>query len=957
MTDHDTLLERELRDTFHTMADTFQPSPMPRDLWDRGRARPAIRVRPELVAAVVVLIALLISVVGLARPAALLQPADVPDGGALPAEVWLPSADDVRAEAAGYLGDVGPASVAVMLDDTIALLVEAESGKHHVREIEAVGPGELLPSLELSPDGTRLAHSFRPIENEFFRGLAIASLVDGGSVGLELRNPDRQPIAVRQIQWSPDGTWLAWTGSALDPGEGWVDEASWVGVLDAEADRARQWQLPAGTQSEPSVAVTDDGAVAVATDARLWLIDDTAPGGQLEQRDAQRLPEDVNPTMGAMAFDRSGTILSVEMEPEVDTLTSHDLDLSQETVSASVREWKYSPERNPWGVSILGRTPDGALLGLDGVMLEAGDRSDPYVQRSTDDGTAEELIRIHGSDGTGLTHLPLSVATDLGDGEPVAFARPSWAVDRTPWLVAVVVLSLLLAALGGLLWRRNRAATRDEPLVETPRDTPSWRGWATAVALAGAVVAVLVLVAVFLTGASLAFAPGWIPALGALGVVAVAVGLHRWRTGRSPFGGYGLALVLLLALLYSAVPIWPTLGLPVTDGPALPQTAYAPNPDADLDQADSVLDLDVSRASVVLGQSPEGVHSEEVVLVDAQDGRHHRARLPGHHAFVGEYFEGPLTLSADGRHLAWGYADFDKDEAGIALLDLGDDEVRRLPLVGRQDKPVRVTQLSWSPDGSHLAWLGDEVAQWRDATSTFVGPIRTLGATPTERLSASFRSYRGGYENPGVVAVGNDGRTHALLGTKLLSFDAEAPSDVQTRVVGERALPWSSALVDEEGSTLTVGLNGQIVDSMAAGLRTLDLSDPDSQLVTSPWGITQDGDRVDVLGHTPAGSTVALRTPAQRSYDGTKVLVLEADAESGWPVTEVDERWTGEMLSVATDLADLPPLTNNQPYWTVSQVRWILTGFFAAMLAIQVVSVLVRHRRLRAGNRTVPARV
>ncbi len=942
MTDPDTLLERELRDTFHGMADTFEPSALPRDLWDRGRVRQPSRVRPELVAAAVVLIALLISVVGLARPAAILQPAGVPDGGALPAEVWLPSADDARADAEGWLGDVGPASVAVLLDDTIALLVGAESGEHHVRELEAAGADGQPPALELSPDGTRLAYSFRPTENESFRGLSIASLVDGAPSTLELRNSERNPIAVRRLQWSPDGALLSWSGAAFEPGEGWVDEASWVGVADADGNRVRQWQLPAGTQSEPSVAVTNDGVVAVATDARLWLLDDTESSGQLERRDARALPEDVTPSMGAMAFDRSGTVLSVEMESEPDTLTSHDLDLSQAAVGVNVREWAYSPDRNQWGVSVLGRTPDGALLGLDGVMIEVREGSEPHVQRSTDDGAAQEVTRIHGSEGTGLRHLPLSVATDLGDAEPVAFAKPSWAVDQTPWLVAVVALSLLLVALGGLLWRRHRAATRDEAFTEAPSATSSWRGWAMAVALAGAVVTVLVLVAVFLTGTRLPV-PGWIPTLGVLGLVAGAIGIHRRRTGRSLFGGHGLALVLLLALLYCAIPIWPTLGLPVTGGPALPEKAYAPSPEADLGQADSVLDLDVARASLVLGN-----YSEDVVVVDAQDGRHHRVHLPGHHAFLGADFEGPLALSPDGRRLAWGYADFEKDEAGIALLDLGDDEIRRLPLVGRQAKPVRVTQLSWSPDGGHLAWVGDEVARWRDSTSTFIGPIRTYGATGTDRFSAAFRSYRGGYENPGAVAVGDDGRTHALLGTELLSFDAEAPDgDVQSRVVGERALPWSSAAVDEEGRTLTVGINGQVVDSMAAGLRTLDLSDPDSQLVTSPWGITNDGDRVDILGHTPGDSTVALRTPAQDGHGGTKVLVLGADAESGWPVTEVDRHWSGEVLSVATELAEHTPLAVKQPYWTVGQVRWGATGLLAAMLAIELVSVVVRRRRRR----------
>ncbi|QCX28822.1 hypothetical protein [Nocardioides jishulii] len=944
MTHHDTL-EHQLRVALHDMADRYEPAPLPRDLWQRGRASQPRPVRLELVAATIVLVALLASMVALTHPGAVLHPADVPEGGALPTDVWLP--DEFADRRREPLSDEGAASLATMLDDTSALLVDAETGEHRVRElVDVAATGRTRPWLALAPDGTRLAHPFRSDvsgRQETKAGVAINSLVDGGAVLRELSNADGLPIAVQSMQWSPDGTWLAWTGAALQPAEGWASEAPWIGVMDLEADRVRQWQLPTGNAWGNAVAVADDGTVVVTSGTSLWQLGPEVRSGVLTRGDARRLPGDGGDDQGGIAVDAAGTVLStILQESGEDVLRSRDIDLTADPLTARYRTWIASDQQMALWMMILGRTPDNALLALDDGGL-------PRLQRSADGGDAEVITQLHSEDGNYWQDRQVTVAVGLGDTPPVTFTKPAWARDTLRWFTVGLVVVLVLFA-GLLFLHRRRSRDGRGPAAEvvgaapvggrTTRVLRSLKGWARAVLL----VAVGLVAAVWLRAAAL---PGWLWIAIVIAVAGLFAAVRLRRAGRRVLGGLGLSpaltLVLVLVLLYASQPVWPALSDTPEGGPALPRVAHVPAyDDAARDGVATPVDeVDVDRASALVSPYAEG--DAHVVLVDADTGRHHLVDLPGSHIFGMDAGTTPFVLSHDGRRLAWAYADFETDEAGIALFTLGGMEISRLPLVGRNGAPVRVDQLSWSPDASHLVWWGDEAAWWNDANSTFTGPMRTYGVTATDDLDPTFRTVRGDYESPGAVAVDDTGTGRLLVGRRLLTFTAEEDDDEPApRPVSERALPWSSGAVSADGSTLALGVNGGVGrDDLVTGLRTLDLTDPEASVVLHPWDAPRDGDRVDVLGFSPGGSPVVAHTSwnAERAPE-----IVVVDSAEGRMVSTVSEDAI-TTFTVASDLAERPTLDVSEPRWPVSDERWTVIGLLAALLAFQVSLTWWRRRR------------
>src|SRR5690606_12778140 len=175
--DHDTL-GPQIRTALHRLADDHVPPALPGDLWERGRT-PSRRAWDTLtVAAAVVLVALLASVVVLQRPDLLLRPADAPGDGALPTEVWVPGPMDGGDPP--DLGAAGRASVAGLLSDDTVLLVDAVDGEHQMRTLPDLSPLEASGSaLALSPDGTQLAWVYTRTEgsrSSTVAGVAVAHL-------------------------------------------------------------------------------------------------------------------------------------------------------------------------------------------------------------------------------------------------------------------------------------------------------------------------------------------------------------------------------------------------------------------------------------------------------------------------------------------------------------------------------------------------------------------------------------------------------------------------------------------------------------------------------------------------------------------------------------------------------------------------------------------------------------
>src|SRR5690606_3524688 len=130
---------------------------------------------------------------------------------------------------------------------------------------------------------------------------------------------------------------------------------------------------------------------------------------------------------------------------------------------------------------------------------------------------------------------------------------------------------------------------------------------------------------------------------------------------------------------------------------------------------------------------------------------------------------------------------------------------------------------------------------------------------PRDPDGTSVTISRAQYE--GALAVDDAGTGRLLVGRRLYTFDGSGRQEkVSVRLVADQGLSWSGAAVTSDGSTLVTGLGGG-GGGPTAGLRTLDLDDPASQVRVHPWTEPGDGESVTVLGFTPQGRLVVQRTP------------------------------------------------------------------------------------------------
>ncbi|MDE0777532.1 MAG: hypothetical protein OSB43_14745 [Nocardioides sp.] len=116
---------------------------------------------------------------------------------------------------------------------------------------------------------------------------------------------------------------------------------------------------------------------------------------------------------------------------------------------------------------------------------------------------------------------------------------------------------------------------------------------------------------------------------------------------------------------------------------------------ADLGPASS--DLAIGRGAV-----SQLTGDEEPVVIDDRGG-YHLLDLPG---FTWPFHM--LSLSPDGRQLAWGWSETDSSARGtpfgVRIADLDSGEVRTISVEG-SDKPF-VYDFTWSPDSRWLVWEG-----------------------------------------------------------------------------------------------------------------------------------------------------------------------------------------------------------------------------------------------------------
>ena len=340
------------------------------------------------------------------------------------------------------------------------------------------------------------------------------------------------------------------------------------------------------------------------------------------------------------------------------------------------------------------------------------------------------------------------------------------------------------------------------------------------------------------------------------------------------------------------------------------------------------------------------------VLVDAADGTYHLLDLPDFLLTSGlttSWFPGdapPLALSPDGTRLAYAYAGPATDDggavpSGIRVVDLVAGAIDRdLPLEGGAG--VAVTQVSWSPGGSWLAWTGFTTSSWTTSRMNGDGGVAgVLAPDGTQRR----------LDPAGSVLVADDGTTVTLTsGTAQVRGPDGSRSARRTVDLPEVT---DAAALAADGSVLAVGTQE------GHDLVTMRL-DRDEVSTRSGQGAGDGSWSVRPLGWV--GDTVLVqRTPPVSGEEGRLSLVhLDGDV----PVRDVAVLDGGESdrphtgvgpLSVATDLVteQRPTVSRPAPDWPWSEERWVLVrglGVVAALLAGWVAWVVVRRRRRARGE-------
>jgi hypothetical protein len=146
-------------------------------------------------------------------------------------------------------------------------------------------------------------------------------------------------------------------------------------------------------------------------------------------------------------------------------------------------------------------------------------------------------------------------------------------------------------------------------------------------------------------------------------------------------------------------------------------------------------DLDVSTGLAVGGGSVAFIsQTRDPVVVTAADGVPHRLRLPG---WTPD--NQSVALSPDGERLAWQDRSSD-GPATIGVLDLWSGRVRSYDVAPTAGLQLR--ELSWSPNGAWLAWIGDTeggalVGRIRPASQLQSGGTSITGNVPSVAVSSS----------------------------------------------------------------------------------------------------------------------------------------------------------------------------------------------------------------------------
>ncbi|MFC6153884.1 hypothetical protein [Nocardioides yefusunii] len=979
----DETLTADLTRTFDALTADFTPAPLDAaDLWQRGRHERR-RDLLQVVAAAVVLV-LLLTATALAAPVQVLpastpDPSD-PDAGAFPTRVHVPEIDDDVPIESEF--PTGRASIALMIGSdrgtALVLLVDAVDGTHTVVSV----PGLPLRndtstgSVWLSPDGWHLAYPTLTRTGVGTReaGLSVVDLRTGGTVSAPTGPAAATGWQVTDLAWSPDSTHFVWTASAFDTANPTEDTAVRLGRGTAESPVGTSVPVPDEAVGWfPALALSSDDVVVLANeDVRsTWRLvgDEIVVGATrravVSESDQESSEPDV-PEMAGAGFSRDGASVIAGLGSHGDTASkkttvAHDTrsllnDSSDDPVSGVTQAWSIDADTDT-GVALLGVTPAGALLLQP--SFAAGS-----VYRGADDGDAsggsaiDAPVLLEFTSLYGASPEEFSLAVDLGDRAPVKFAAPEWERSHT-WVLWALASGAAAVALVWAVFRSRTSRPSSEKNAEVPvtavRVAPTTMftlGFlgtcALLVTMALSVVPPVLGVPMAIGLALLAFAWGrkvWLPAASS----------PRRRTARTVVA---LAVVGCVTA-WAAAPLAPVEGVEFAPG-ALPVTVEAPQGRVDEvfpgTRGTTPLD-EVGRLSALTSTS-----RDMLMGVSATNGRHMVLDVDTQQ--FGMRTESPaLALSPDGLLVVAPWEDLGtttaESSAGLRLIDVTGGPERHLALTGEHGRPVTVEQVTFSADGSHLAWVGDEMNQFDEGGSSWSGEARTVGVTRVDDLTAGGWRIAKASENT-AIAVSDDGVGRFVTGRRLATFTATTAPEVR-RFVPTTPV-WEGAAVSPDGTRLVLGVgNNDSLDLIEEGLWKVDLTTADATATPLDWAPT------GALGVRPLGwsrldELVVQTTSHQRlgSYLSPSFVEVQALRIDAGEIGDARLLSTAELphqrpLWVATDLAHLDPVDFGEQRWPVTDERlWGIGIGAAGTLALLVLlgrdlGGAVRRRR-RTGS-------